>query len=45
MMLTQEYLKSILNYNPYTGEFVWLNKTSKMSRISVGQRAGRENGL
>jgi hypothetical protein len=34
--------RELLNYNPETGIFVWEKRTS--NRISIGNRAGRENG-
>ncbi len=38
--ITQKELKNILDYNPKTGTFIWKKKTSRMSRIKVGQIAG-----
>ena len=37
-MITQERLKKVLNYNPDTGDFTWLNPTS--FRVQVGDIAG-----
>lgn len=36
--LTQDYLKQILNYNPDTGIFRWVERVAK--RIEIGQVAG-----
>jgi hypothetical protein len=41
--LTQEYLKTILNYNPETGVFTWNQKTCQASRIQPGDIAGCTN--
>lgn len=40
--LTQEYLKTILDYDPKTGIFVWVKKPSP--KISLASAAGRTNG-
>lgn len=40
-ILTHEYLKSILNYDPDTGVFSW--KVRKASWINVGDEAGRKD--
>lgn len=37
-MLTQEYLKTILEYNPDTGNFIWIKTLS--NRIKTGSVAG-----
>ncbi len=37
-MLTQNYLKTILNYNPITGDLIW--KISKGRRVKKDQIAG-----
>jgi hypothetical protein len=36
-ILTQEYLKELLSYNPLTGEFVWI---APRKRVIVGRVAG-----
>jgi HNH endonuclease len=41
--LSQKRLKHLLNYNPTSGEFVWINKTSNLSRIDIGSIAGTIN--
>lgn len=38
--ITQERLKEVLEYNPETGIFIWIAKTSPASRIKVGEVAG-----
>ena len=40
--LTQDRLKYLLSYDSETGVFVWVRTTS--NRVSVGSRAGRDNG-
>lgn len=39
--LTQEELKTLLQYNPTTGDFTWLEKASKYSNIKVGEIADK----
>lgn len=40
--ITAERLRSLLSYDSATGIFAWLKPTS--NRVSVGCRAGRDNG-
>lgn len=42
--LTQARLKELLHYDPTTGVFVWLKKSSSYSRVEVGSVAGNECG-
>jgi hypothetical protein len=37
-MLTRDYVKSILNYDPDTGEFTW--KISPKFNVNIGDKAG-----
>ena len=39
MQLTLEHLKSILCYNPETGEWIWINPPNHNTRL-LGKRAG-----
>jgi hypothetical protein len=41
--LTAERLREVLRYDPETGVFVWLKRTSEKSRIKVGAVAGHEH--
>ena len=41
--LTQDKLKSLLHYNPRSGEFTW--KTSPSRKVSAGDIAGYPNNL
>jgi hypothetical protein len=42
-VVTQEYLKSIVNYDPQTGVMNWI--VSLSARTRVGDVAGNDNGL
>lgn len=45
-MPDQEYLKSILDYNPETGDFTWkwrIELNFKQNRIWFGKKAGRKS--
>ena len=39
--INQRQLKEILEYNPNTGDFIWLNPTSR--RINKGDLAGEDS--
>lgn len=38
LLITQQRLKEVLEYNPGTGDFIWLNPTS--FRVKIGDKAG-----
>lgn len=38
-MLTQEYLKSVVKYNPENGEFTWLFRFRITNDKNIGDRA------
>lgn len=38
--ITQERLKELLSYDESTGEFKWIKKSSKMSNVPIGTKAG-----
>jgi len=40
-ILTQEWIKELVHYNPNTGVFTWIKKpSSRSNRIKVGEAAG-----
>jgi hypothetical protein len=43
-MITQEFIKSVLNYDEITGELTWANPP-KFSRFKAGAKAGTPNPL
>lgn len=42
--LTAERLRELIAYNPATGEFRWLKKSSPLSRVAAGSLAGSIKG-